>query len=290
MGAPSASTPPAPLPPFQLRRLDRVLETSVHSLALSEGGRVAALGEAAWLATGGAWRRLPPPPASGPDVRIYFGRDEQPRLMGKRGAVGVYARLRGGGWERGAQEIGRLGGSPMAPLYGALGERDPEVVCAVDRECLIKRRSGWTVVAAPPGPLRAELCGTTAWAWDRGGVHLLDGGAWRALDVRAEFSRAEHLWAVSRRDVWLVERSPSRLHHFDGERWTAQDSPVPGPRALWASGPADVWLVGDGGAARFDGERWRPVQGLDAPLATVTSLTGAVLWWAGPSGVWRGER
>ncbi|MCC6902337.1 MAG: hypothetical protein IT377_25420 [Polyangiaceae bacterium] len=276
--------PPATV---RLTALTSVLDAPVHSLALGQKGRVAALGADAWLDVGKGLHQLPKPPANDPTVTVYFGRDDQPRLMGTSQGRGVYARFRKGGWERGASEIGKLGSLPMAPLFGVLGYDDPEVVCAPDRTCIIKRHTGWTMIVPPPGQPRVELCGKVAWAWDRAALHRLDDAGWRALDTKPTFSRAEHLWAVGDTDIWLAEREPSRLHHFDGNAWKAQPSVVQGPRAVWATSATDVWVAADGGAAHFDGASWRRVEGLPGPLSVVTGRGPREIWFAGQSGVWR---
>lgn len=283
--APPAATPAASV---KLLAFSRVLEEPVHSLALGAKSRVAALGADAWLDDGKGFRKLPRPKALAAEVQVYFGRDDQPRLMGHAGAQGVYARFRKGAWERGADEIGKLGTTPMAPLFGVLGYDDPEVVCAPDRLCIVKSRSGWKMHSPPPGLPRVELCGGVAWAWDRAAVHRLHADGWHALDVKPSFSRAEHLWAVGDADIWLAEAEGSRLHHFDGKTWTAHASPVTGPRRLWATSASDVWLAADGGAAHYDGKAWSRVEGPSGALVAVTGRSAHEVWLAGASGVWKG--
>ncbi|GMV17338.1 MAG: hypothetical protein HS104_01805 [Polyangiaceae bacterium] len=279
---------------MKLLAFRRVLEAPVHSLALGAKGRVAALGADAWLDEGKGLRKLPPPPAATPEVQIYFGRDDLPRLMGfvptPHERRGVYARFRKGAWERGASEIGKLGSVPMAPLFGVLGYDDPEVVCAPDKLCIVKRRTGWTMLSPPPGQPRVELCNGVAWAYDRAGVHRLhDKDGWRALDVKPTFSRAAHLWAIGDGDIWLAETEPSLVHHFDGEAWSAHTSPVAGPRVLWATSASDVWLAGDGGAAHYDGEIWSRVEGAPEKVRVVTGRSASEVWLGGESGIWRGD-
>lgn len=290
---PVPAAPPA-TPSVKLLAFRRVLDAPVHSLALGMKGRVAALGTDAWLDEGKGLVKLPRPPAATPDVQIYFGRDDQPRLMGyfptPHERQGVYARWRKGAWERGASEIGKLGSVPMAPLFGVLGYDDPEVVCAPDKLCIVKRRTGWTMLSPPPGQPRVELCNGVAWAYDRAGVHRLhDKDGWRALDVKPTFSRAAHLWAIGDGDIWLAETEPSLVHHFDGEAWSAHTSPVAGPRVLWATSASDVWLAGDGGAAHYDGEIWSRVEGAPEKVRVVTGRSASEVWLGGESGIWRGD-
>lgn len=294
--APTAvpAAPPVASPPPSVKLLEfrRVLEASVHSLALGKGARVAALGKDAWLDDGKGLKRLPPPPSPTSDTQIYFGRDDQPRLMGfhptPHERVGVYARWRKGAWERGASEIGKLGTPPMVALFGVLGYDDPEVVCAVDTLCIIKRKTGWTMLPPPPGIARVELSSGTAWATAGAGVWRLEAKAWRALEAKPTFANATHVWSSSERDLWLAERDADELHHWDGTGWTAFDSPVEKPRALWAASASDVWLAAEGGVAHWDGKLWSRVETPASDLRSVTGRSASEVWLAGASGVWRG--
>jgi hypothetical protein len=66
------------------------------------------------------------------------------------------------------------------------------------------------------------------------------------------------MWGSGPADVWALTEQPAVLH-FDGRAWT--QTPLPGlgtPLALWGSGPRDVFVVGEGGMAiRWDGTRWQ---------------------------------
>ncbi|MFO0613643.1 MAG: hypothetical protein U0414_13690 [Polyangiaceae bacterium] len=99
----------------------------------------------------GTWEKLAlpkPVAASALHAGIYFGRDNLPRLMGWRddGAIAlVYLQFKAQ-WEDAKKEIGGMAKLPATPLFGVLGEADPEAVCRLDDTCLMKRRSGWKQV------------------------------------------------------------------------------------------------------------------------------------------------
>src|SRR5450432_2145811 len=150
LASPSESPPPAPLQvPFE-----SVLAVPVRSIALGEGSRIAVLGDVPYLGDARGLRPLPVPnalrakPGESDAVRIFFGRDNEPRIMGSRrsaaGEAAIYWRHTSGAWRDGREEIGQLGGSTRGGLWGVLGSLDPELVCRVNVVCIIKRTSGWT--------------------------------------------------------------------------------------------------------------------------------------------------
>jgi hypothetical protein len=289
----SAAAALAPPPAVHVLDFRRVLDARVHSLALGEAPRVAALGGDAWLDTGKGFAVMPKPPRATADVAIFFGRDNAPRLMGfERGDGGdlsVYLRWQKGGWQRGASEIGRLAGAKGA-LYGVLGDADPEVVCKVGEVCIIKRRTGWTTIDAPPGRPHVVLSGSVPIAFDGSQVLRLEKDGFRSLGEGLPFAHADALVALGDAELWVAERRDGALHHLSAGKWSRDASPISGPRALWASGAADVWLVGDGGVAHHDGQRWSRVEGVKGALEVVTGRSESEVWLAGASGVWRGSR
>jgi hypothetical protein len=282
-------TPAPAVPSVELLAFERVLDAPVHSLALGgKGMRFAALGADAWLDK----KKLPAPASQTEGIQIYFGRDDQPRLMGFQGTDSVYLRWRGGGWQRGAAEIGKLGAGTRAPLFGVLGYDDPEVVCKVGEQCIIKRLTGWTTVDAPKGRPEVVLASKRAWAFEGASILQLDKDkeGFRPLAEKTTFTRASGLWAASATDIWVSEASADALHRFDGKEWKREASPVAGPHALWATGPNDIWLAGDGGAAHFDGKSWSRVKGASDAVSEVTGRSADEVWLAGKSGVWRGTK
>ena len=296
--APSATPPPPPSPEVSVVKLlfwKRELVEPVRSLAIGKP-RVAALGARVWLREGGAWGEIPLSPGLLPadgerdDVRIFFGRDDRPRIMGARlgpnGERAVYLRWRDS-WKREKKELARLAGEPPGALYGVLGHDDPEIVCKVTDICIIKRRTGWTSVPTEPLRLWVEVAAGRAYALDTGRLLLLGDAAFEPHASPVPFAEAGGVGATSPSDVWVSEPGAGRIHHFDGSRWASSPSPVDNPRGLWAATPSDVWLVGDEGAAHFDGTNWARVEGPSGPLAEVRGRDGEV-FVAGATGVWRG--
>lgn len=289
----AAALAPPDLPAVELLAFAWTLDVPVHSLAFGKK-RVAALGKDVWIREqGDSWSKMPAPQHDTSGVRIHFGRDDQPRLMGSApGASGpqsVYLRWKDGGWRLAKYELGRIAIGPDAPLFGVLGHDDPEVVCKQGSGCLVKRLTGWTDVDGLPGTPFVDLCGTLTWAYQDRQIWRLASKGWSQHASEPTFERADGLWSISESDVWVAERAKNAIHHFDGKRWTRQAAPIAGPRALWAASATDLWLVGDGGAAHHDGETWRRVSGPSPRLSLVVGLRDGEVWVGGDSGLWQGK-
>ena len=84
-----------------------------------------------------------------------------------------------------------------------------------------------------------------------------------------------------------MERSPSRLHHWDGQSWQVSPSPVSGPRSLWASDEG-LWIGGDGGAARLEDGVFAAVT-VPGAIAQVLGRSARDVWLCGKSGVYRSK-
>lgn len=268
---------------------ERVLEGGVHSIGFGEK-RKAALGyAAAWIEEGGKWTAMPKPPADTSGSRIFFGRDDQPRIMGGANEELVYLRFKNGAWKRGDEEIAGLASAPKLPLYGVIGHADPEVVCKMNGGCIVKRRSGWKLFESPAHSTLpwVELCGAQPWAAEDAEVWKVTDTGFVPFAANPTFNKAQALWAIADDDIWVVQRAPASIHHFDGSKWQASPSPVGGPRAVWASGKGDVWIAGDGGAARFDGQAWSKIGGLPKGLLTVTGQSASDVWIGGEAGLYR---
>lgn len=289
---PETPISPPTAPEESLLTFERVLEAPVHFVGYGKSGRAAAIGDDVWLDEGGGFNKLPAPGMETGSVQIFFGRDNKPRLMGYAGsgatAEGVYRRWRGRSWQRGLDEIGKLGGG-KTPFFGVLGYADPEVVCRVGDICLIKRLTGWKTAQPPPDLPQVVLAHGQAWALSSAALWRLHNDVkWEAFGGKAPFSAARAMWATSDRDVWVADANGS-LHHFDGASWTAAPAIVRAPSGLWAADANNVWLVGSDGAARFDGSTWRRARGPTGPLAHVSGISATDVWLAGKSGLWRGK-
>ncbi len=250
---------------------------------------------------GKAWQDVPLPeqlrPRSGErdEVRIFFGRDDQPRIMGGRlegaRAAPVYLRRRPpAGWVAERNETGRLLGPPPAPLFGVLGHDDPEVVCKLGDQCIVKRLTGWSTVPAPERRLRMELSGKLAIAFGDQVLLRLERSGFVPLGGPAPFGSAGGAFVDPDGKAWVSEPKASTLHRYDGTSWTKLASPVHAPRGLWGAGSSDLWVAGEDGVGYFDGKEWRRVAGPEGSFAEVVGRTSDEVWVAGASGVWRGSR
>ncbi len=294
--AATVAAPPAPAawPTVKLGVFTQVLAGRFASIAVGER-RVAALGDEPVMLEGGRWSPRPLParlrPRNGErdEARIFFGRDDLPRLLGTRlgpdGEAPIYLRFRDGAWREEHKEIGRLREAPLRGLFGVLGHADPEVVCKVGDICLIKRRTGWKNLPAGPARERIELSGGVAWALREGAVARLDGDAtWTVMKPPGSAGAIGGVWSAGD-EVWVSEPGSARLHHFHAGAWTDEPAPFADPRGFWGPSRADVWLAGGGGLAHYDGARWSRVEGPRGAVAEVAGR-GAEVWAAGDAGVW----
>jgi hypothetical protein len=300
---PAPASPAETSAPAEVTLGDFVNELAkpVFSLALGRP-KVAALGSSGWLSTGGKWQELPFPEALSPGMaadgtRIFFGRDDLPRVMGARLEKGggeatgtkeqVYLRFRQGRWLAEKHEVGRLLGKPKKALWGVLGHADPEVACKADDVCIIKRLTGWKTIPAGPGTPRVDLWDGVAWALAPDHVARLAGDAtWDTVGASAPFTQAEGFCVVGT-ELWVSEPSMDKLHHHRDGVWSTTPAPTKEPRGLWASRPDDVWLAGREGLFHFDGTSWAHVRGPAGPLREVQGRVAEnEIWAAGESGVW----
>lgn len=115
----------------------------------------------------------------------------------------------------------------------------------------------------------------------RGMLLLKRGAAWQETTGLRE-GGANAGWAVASNDVWIAGQYGEAMH-WDGARW-ASYAVLEGSRehweAVWASSARDVWMVGAGRVARWDGSAWRHM-----PTPANTSGFSAV-WGTGPDNVW----
>jgi hypothetical protein len=92
-----------------------------------------------------------------------------------------------------------------------------------------------------PPPLQGA-CNEAGWCWQH---PLPQGNTLRAG------------WAVAANDVWAVGEGGTILH-WDGQTWASRRVPNVNETfwSIWASGPSDVWLSGDGNGYHWNGSTW----------------------------------
>jgi hypothetical protein len=189
------------------------------------------------------------------------------------------------GWRDGREEIGQLGGPALGGLWGVLGSADPELVCRVNAQCVIKRSTGWTTAAAGPVERLVTLQDGVLWGLDATGISGIDAHGW-ALAIPAP----EHGWAAprafwaTRAEAWVS--SEGTLYHYLGGTWQTLRSPVGDALSFWGSRASSIWVVGNGGAAHFDGRDFRPLA-LTGALRVVRGRSDAEVWLGGEAGLFR---
>lgn len=291
--APSAAPSAPPPPPPGIRvTLQREVEAPVTALALEVPPHAAALGrDAAFIHDARGWRKadLPASVASDvpPGLQIFYGRDNRVRVVGTRvkggAAATIYLRWKPGGFIPGAAEAGRLGNGDGA-FVAVLGTRDPEIVCRPTATCILKRRTGWTVIPAPADIERVTLGDDVGWGVGGQTLYRL-AEAFRPAGERGAWKQADHLFALRDR-AWVIETETARIHVFDGSAWHVIPSPIPRPRAMWGASASALWLVGDG-IAFFDGTSWRVAPEAPGPFTAVLGRSADDVWIGGNDGVFR---
>ncbi|APR87751.1 hypothetical protein A7982_13100 [Minicystis rosea] len=290
--APSAEpAAPPPVPTIEVT-LQREIEAPVSALALDAPPHAAALGEdTAWIHDAHGWRSTKLPGSvikdRPPRLDIFYGRDDRVRVVGTRvtarGPQSIYLRWKPQGFISGAREVGRLGNDDGA-LVAILGTKDPEIVCRPATLCIIKRRSGWTMIPAPADIEQVTLGDDVGWGV--GGRTLYHLGArFEAAGNQGPWQHADALFALRDR-AYVLETEAARVHVFDGKAWQTSPSPIAHPRALWGSSASALWLVGDG-LAFFDGASWRVATKARGPFKAVLGRNADDVWIGGASGVFR---
>ena len=228
---------------------------------------------------GKTWQRLALPPAERAKVGaltagIYFGRDNRPRLMGYHSPPSgiVYLRFKDDSWRPELREIGPLGKDGPEPLFGVLGEADPEVVCRAGDRCLVKSRRGWKEATPSPVPTAVVR------AFEGKGYAVTLDGVFRADDnhfVRVGppppwKAQPTGLWVGPGEAIAVVEPISGMIHSLEnaGAKWTTEAAPLERPSDV-VGPPSDRLVTGLDGLAHGDGARWSRVSGVNGPLDRV---------------------
>jgi len=117
----------------------------------------------------------------------------------------------------------------------------------------------------------AAHCNPAGWCWQ----HPIPAGV-NFNDIHAV--AADDVWAVGEHGVII---------HFDGEGWTAADSPVETHlQGVQGAASDNIWAVGDGGVTlHYAGSEWEVVtSGVETDLYAVWTVDGHQAWAVGASG------
>jgi hypothetical protein len=273
--------------------LTQLLSVPVSAIALGEGTRIAVLADIPYVGDARGLRPLPLPATLRPkatevdQLGIFFGRDNEPRIMGSRkgqqGERAVYLRHLSSGWRDGREEIGKLAGAAPGGLWGVLGSADPELVCRVNASCIIKRNSGWTTAPAGAVPRIVTLQGGVLWGLEASGISGIDAHGWTLSIPAPAWSEPQAFWAT-RGEAWVS--TEQELFHYREGKWLTVSSPVGRVASFWGDRADSLWIVGSAGAAHFDGQSFHPVA-IAGPLRVVRGRAESELWFGGQAGLFR---
>ncbi len=292
---PPSAAPPA-LPAVRDLKLEfvQVLSAPVRWIALGEGTRVAVLSDPPQVGDERGLHALPLPAAlrakagDVDDARIYFGRDNEPRIMGARHSGTVetpiyWRHTAAAGWRDGREEIGQLGGPAHSGLWGVLGSADPELVCRAGAQCIIKRASGWTTAPAGATQRNVVLQDGVLWGLDASGISGLDAHGWAQAIAAPAWSMPRAFWAT-RGEAWVsTEREIFRFHEGT---WSRLPLPFSDVTSWWGRTAESVWLVGNGGIARFDGTGFR-TSAVPGQMRVIVGRPNGEIWFGGDAGLFR---
>ncbi|HET9959960.1 MAG TPA: hypothetical protein VFQ61_35955 [Polyangiaceae bacterium] len=276
---------------------EKLFDGPVSSLSLGKAQRAVLLsGADVHLYDGKRLRKLEPavnPSADGLHANVFFGRDNEPRVLGyitpSPTAAGAqsprtkYLRYRGGRLAEAKDEIGSLA-SAQGVLYGVLGHDDPEVVCLAEKICIVKRLSGWKNIPAQSAAFEMVLAQGQVFAWRETTLEQLSKTGFVALPSPPTRAPIRSVWLGPDQALWLVDGST--LHQRRAETWSSLTAPIQNPTVVWGRSSNDVWLGGSDGAAHFDGQSWRCVDGVPGPITHIAG-NESTLWIAGPGGAYR---
>ena len=272
----------------------QVLNVPVSWIALGEGSRVAVLSDPPQVGDERGLRPLPLPAAlrakvgAVDDARIYFGRDNEPRIMGTRrlGSTEspIYWRhTAAAGFRDGREEIGQLGAAARGGLWGVLGSADPELVCRAGAQCIIKRTSGWKTAPAGAAPRDVILQDGVLWGLDESGISTIDAQGW-ALAMKAPgWAQPRAFWAT-RGEAWVS--TTSALFRYHDGAWSTLPLPLPEVTSWWGQTASSVWLAGNGGIAHFDGQGFRVLR-VPGQMRTIVGRANGEIWFGGQAGLFR---
>jgi hypothetical protein len=149
--------------------------------------------------------------------------------------------------------------------------------------------SSWVVALGPQ-----DVGGTVfdVWAsapddvWALGGdtfIHHWDGTGWTTEDPAPRPATHPEMRAISGTgpdDVWVLRGTNSVLH-WDGQTWISRQPQIDNLVGVWAAGPNEAWVVGDGVAHWLNGLWSSPRLPIFLASASFTAVSGT-----GPADVW----
>ena len=119
------------------------------------------------------------------------------------------------------------------------------------------------------------------WVFTLDGLgHHYDGTRWTISNTRDSDSPIRGIYIASSDRVALV--SSSAVQFWDGARFTLTLTPTWLPRAVWGTGPNDIWVAGTSGCpyARWNGATWTPgnVPGCTVGIAAIHGTSASNMY------------
>ena len=286
-GADGGSTPPdlgssdLAFPPLKQVKVNSMTTANLRAVAGDSSARLVVSGDSGTLVTrtGGQWSVTIDP--SQVSMRAVVPDNGSFWVGGESGRVIVSSDLMN--WPAASvSPVGSIyGGALLAagvPLFG--GENAIASYDAVNDKWLTETNSVDGIVTglwlAPDGTGYASLDSNNAdSAWTRDPMMV----SWSSLLANTAGNMGS-VWSVGR-DIYLVG-DLGAIQHFTGGAW--HDESVGGSddlNCVWASGPTDIWVVGDSGTLyRSHGDGGWSIQ----PTNTSVALYG--VWGFGPGDVY----
>ncbi|WP_224249321.1 hypothetical protein [Hyalangium gracile] len=91
-------------------------------------------------------------------------------------------------------------------------------------------------------------------------VRVREGKHWRSLPAPSPGVTLTGVWGTGPGDVWVTgSKSGAVLFHWDGRMWSSYPLPFSALYGISGTAQGEIVVVGEEGAARYDGSTWMPV-------------------------------
>jgi hypothetical protein len=163
-------------------------------------------------------------------------------------------------------------------LRDVWGTSATDLWVVTDSAMLHRTATGWQSEPVATNTLwRVWGAGANVWAADQGSVFLRAAAGWTSIG--GAMSYVSDGWASGPTDVWAIG---SGIEHYDGMTWSAVSVGGTGTaRAVWGTGPSDVYVTQAGGLYHYDGMQWTQTASTASPdLENVWRTASGTFWSA----------
>ena len=201
------------------------------------------------------------------------------------GAGGTLLRREAGTWKTQTPPIRNF----FTDVWGS-SQQDIFVVGGKGGSILHFDGGTWQTMPSPTNEILTSLWGTGPRDVFAGGTGTLlhyDGQAWSVMQ-EALWNKVSvvGIWGSSANDVFAITSDyysqGGRIFHYDGATWTPmlQDESLKF-RAIWGSGPRDVYAVGSRTFLHYDGRTWSPVPGAAQSFTSIGGTSPTDIYLSG---------